>query len=54
MRALQSRAREEHAEEIADLLKRFTVARDQLRDKENRQNRYQFVETGAPAAPTDK
>ncbi|MBV9304189.1 MAG: tetratricopeptide repeat protein [Acidobacteriaceae bacterium] len=48
IRALQSRGREENAREIADLLKRFSEVRAQLREKEDQDARYQLVETEAP------
>ncbi len=44
LRALQSAGREQHAAEIAQLLKRFTAARDEARRREEQETRYRLVE----------
>ena len=52
IRALQSTGREDKADEIASLLRRFAQVRAELRRKENEETRYQLVENGAPEQTT--
>ena len=48
IRALQSSDANKNQQEIADLLKRFAAIRDQLRQKEAQEARFQLVEAEAP------